>query len=86
MRRFLCLQLFFDVSLQFLTSLIMGHCSKLNWPKRVSTVYWVFGTLFYPCSFVVQKLAPVMNCIESCLNENDDVGYSLVAIGVARVL
>ena len=23
--------------------------SKLNWPKRVSAVYWIFGTLFYPC-------------------------------------
>ena len=22
--------------------------SKLNWPKRVSAVYWLFGTLFYP--------------------------------------
>ena len=36
------------VSLQFLTSLKLGHCSKLNWPKRVSAVYWLFGTLFYP--------------------------------------
>ena len=49
MHRFWCLQLFIHVSLQFLTSLKLGHCSKLNWPKRVSAVYWLFGTLFYPC-------------------------------------
>ena len=48
MHRFWCLQLFIHVSLQFLTSLKLGHCSKLNWPKRVSAVYWLFGTLFYP--------------------------------------
>ena len=47
--RFWCLQLFIHVSLQFLTSLKLGHCSKLNWPKRISAVYWLFGTLFYPC-------------------------------------
>ena len=49
MHRFWCLQLFIHVLLQFLTSLKLGHCSKLNWPKRVSAVYWLFGTLFYPC-------------------------------------
>ena len=49
MHRFWCLQLLFYVSLQFLTSLKLGHCSKLNWPKRVSAVYWLFGILFYPC-------------------------------------
>ena len=38
--RYWCLQQFFRVSLQFLTSLKLGHCSKLNWPKRVSAVYW----------------------------------------------
>ena len=51
---FWCLQLFIHVLLQFLTSLKLGHCSKLNWPKRVSAVYWLFGTLFYPWTRVTR--------------------------------
>ena len=35
-----------------LTSLKLGHCYKLNWPKRVSAVHWLLGTLPYPCLFV----------------------------------
>ena len=35
-----------------LTSRILGHCYKLNWPKRVSAVHWLLGTLPYPCLFV----------------------------------
>ena len=31
-----------------LTSLKLGHCSKLNWSKRVSAVYWLLGTFLYP--------------------------------------
>ena len=53
---FWCLQLFFHVLLQFLTSLKLGHCSKLNWPKRVSAVYWLFGTLFYPWKYLPFKI------------------------------
>ena len=49
MHRFWCRQLFIWVTLLFLTSLKLGHCSKLNWLKRVSAVYWLLGTLFYPC-------------------------------------
>ena len=33
-----------------LTSLILGLYYKLNWPKRASVVYWLLGTLLYPCS------------------------------------
>ena len=51
--RLSCLQLFIHVLLQFLTFLKLGHCSKFNWPKRVSAVYWLLGTLFYPWIQVV---------------------------------
>ena len=33
-----------------LTSRILGHCYKLDWPKRGNAVYWFRGTLFYSCS------------------------------------
>ena len=32
-----------------LTSLILGLYYKLNWPKRASAVYWLLGTLLFPC-------------------------------------
>ena len=65
MHRFWCLQLFIHVLLQFLTSLRLGHCSKLNWPKRVSAVYWLFGTLFYPCNYY-QPTSELLSSPLSC--------------------
>ena len=59
---FWCLQLFFHVLLQFLTSLKLGHYSKLIWPKRVSAVYWFFGTLFYPCSTCLNNSMVYTGC------------------------
>ena len=39
----------FDSHNCLLTSLILGPYYKLNWPKRASAVYWLLGTLLYPC-------------------------------------
>ena len=39
-----------------LTSLILGLYYKLNWPKRASAVYWLLGTLLYPCLLYVVSL------------------------------
>ena len=33
-----------------LTSLILGRCYRLNWPKRANSVYWLCGTFLYPRS------------------------------------
>ena len=38
----------FDSHNCLLTSLILDPYYKLNWPKRASAVYWLFGTLLYP--------------------------------------
>ena len=46
--RFWCLQLFIHVSLQFLTSLKLGHCSKLNWPKGSLQFIGSLGHYFTP--------------------------------------
>ena len=43
------LQLFIRFSQLFIASLISGLYYKLNWAKRASAVYWVLGTLLYPC-------------------------------------
>ena len=39
----------FDSHNCLLTSLILDPYYKLNWPKMASAVYWLFGTLLYPC-------------------------------------
>ena len=41
----------FDSRNCLLASLILGAYYKLNWPKRASAVYWLLGTLLYPCWF-----------------------------------
>ena len=33
----------------FIGTLILGSYYKLNWPKGASAVYWLLGTLPYPC-------------------------------------
>ena len=40
----------FDSRNCLLTSLKLGSYYKLNWPKRAPAVYWLLGTLLYPCS------------------------------------
>ena len=45
---FCCLQLFFHVLLQFLTSLKLGNCSKLNWPKGSLQFIGSLGHYFTP--------------------------------------
>ena len=41
----------FDSRNCLLTSLKLGSYYKLNWPKRAPAVYWLLGTLLYPCHF-----------------------------------
>ena len=38
-------------SLQFLTSLKLGHCSKLNWPKRSLHFIGSLGHYFTPAAW-----------------------------------
>ena len=48
----------FDSRNCLLTSLKLGSYYKLNWPKRAPAVYWLLGTLLYPCnnySLSIQK-------------------------------
>ena len=44
---FWCLQPLIWVSLLFLSSLKLAHYYKLNWPKKVTVIYWLLGTLLY---------------------------------------
>ena len=46
---FIACNCLFDSRNCLLTSLILGSYYKLNWPKRASAVYWLLGTLLYPC-------------------------------------
>ena len=38
-----------DSQCSLLTSQILGSCSKLKWSNRAYAVYWLRGTLLYPC-------------------------------------
>ena len=38
-----------DSQCSLLTSQILGSCSKLKWSIRAYAVYWLRGTLLYPC-------------------------------------
>ena len=56
----------FDSRNCLLTSLKLGSYYKLNWPKRASAVYWLLGTLLYPC--VERELllqSPVVNALHA---------------------
>ena len=57
----------FDSHNCLLTSLILDPYYKLNWPKRASAVYWLFGTLLYPCSECLNQMlktspSPFLQC------------------------
>ena len=41
-----------------LTSWILGGCSKLKWSNRAYAVYWLRGTLLYPCLALDLQLCP----------------------------
>ena len=38
-----------DSQCSLLTSQILGRCIKLKWSNRAYAVYWLRGTLLYPC-------------------------------------
>ena len=38
-----------DSQCSLLTSQILGSCIKLKWSNRAYAVYWLCGTLLYPC-------------------------------------
>ena len=38
-----------DSQCSLLTSQILGSCIKLKWSNRAYAVYWLRGTLLYPC-------------------------------------
>ena len=38
-----------DSQCSLLTSQLLGSCSKLKWLNRAYAVYWLRGTLLYPC-------------------------------------
>ena len=46
----------FDSRNCLLTSLKLGSYYKLNWPKRAPAVYWLLGTLLYPCLLLKKKM------------------------------
>ena len=45
-----------DSQCSLLTSQILGSCSKLKWSNRAYAVYWLRGTLLYPCPLIKKNV------------------------------